>query len=174
MNSYVTDSTSLALDREAKRLVSHYDFTDAATVTFLSQSENKIFLVSDPNRSGKYVVRVNSGRVSYHTPASIASELMWLTALRRDTDIIVPDVLRAKDGSLVQTIDVPDLGYPRHAVVYSFLSGTEPSTDDLVPGFERLGEISARMHCHARSWTPPAEFVRHSWTPEAILDDHLN
>ena len=49
----------------------------------------------------------------------------------------------------------------------------EPPEDELIPGFERLGEISARMHLHAKGWTPPADFSRHSWTPDEILDDRL-
>ncbi len=173
MNS-TREAQSSALDREAEGLVKRYDFSEAATVSLLSESENKVYLVRDPAWPEKYVIRVSSGRLGYHTPPSIASELMWLMALRRDTDIVVPKVLSAKDGSLVQTITAPDLDRPRHAVVYSFLSGVEPPQGALMPGFERLGEISARMHHHAKSWTPPADFARHSWTPGAILDDHLN
>ncbi len=97
-----------------------------------------------------------------------------MMALRRDTDIVVPEVLRAKDGSLVQIITAPDFDKPRHAAIYSFLSGREPPEDQLIPGFERLGEISARMHLHAKTWTPPTDFKRHSYTPEALLDDRLN
>ena len=168
------ETLDAAIAREVEGLVERYDFSAAATVSHLSESENKVYLVRDPARTEDYVIRVNSGRLAYHRPPAIASELMWLIALRRDTDIVVPDVLRAKDGALVQTLDAPDLDQPRHAVVYSFLSGSEPPEDDLIPGFERLGEISARMHLHAKRWTPPADFARHDWTPDAILDDGLN
>ncbi|MCG8358991.1 MAG: phosphotransferase [Kiloniellales bacterium] len=167
------DSLSAALDREAGGLVELYDFSAATTVEPLSESENKVYLVSDPERADRYVIRVNSGRLAYHVPPSIAAELTWLMALRRDTDIVVPEVLCARDGSLVQTIAAPDLDKPRHAVVYSFLAGAEPPEDALLPGFERLGEISARMHLHAKSWVPPSGFARHSWTPDVILDDRV-
>lgn len=163
-----------AIDREVESLVRRYDFSEAATVSLLSESENRVYLVRDPALPNPYVVRVNSGRLGYHTPPAIASELTWLMALRRDTDIVVPDVLAAKDGSLVQTFAASGLDMPRHAAVYSFLAGSEPPEDQLNPGFERLGEISARMHLHAKGWSPPAGFVRCSWTPEAILDDRLN
>lgn len=168
------DTLSEAIARETAGLVKLYDFSDATTVELLSESENKIFLVNDPERSENQVIRINSGRLSYHQPSMIASELMWLMALRRDTDIVVPEVMLASDGSLVQTIDAPDMDKPRHAVIYSFLSGVEPPEDELVPGFERLGEISAHMHLHAREWEPPAEFTRPSWLPEAIFEDRLN
>ena len=168
------DSLSDAIAREAQGLVKLYDFSEETTVSLLSEFENKVYLVDDPSQSEKYVLRVNSGRLMYHTPSSIASELMWLMALRNDTDIVVPRVLSAKNGSLVQTLTATDMDKPRHAAIYSFLSGTEPSENALVPGFKRLGEISARMHLHAKRWTPPAEFKRHAWSPEAILDDQLN
>ncbi len=163
-----------AIEREVKRIIPRYGFSRETRVSLLSESENKVFLVEDPEGSESFVARVNSGRLGYHRPPSIASELMWLMALREDTDILVPRVLTAGDGSLVQTLDGPDLDKPRHVAVYSFLSGSEPSEDDLPAGFERLGEISARMNRHAKRWQAPAAFKRHVWTPEVILDDQLN
>ncbi|KAA3627167.1 MAG: aminoglycoside phosphotransferase [Proteobacteria bacterium] len=171
--SATSDIATDAIAREAAGLVAHYGFSETTTVKLLSESENKIFLVNDPERPEKHVMRVNSGRLSYHTPRQIESELKWLIALRHDTDIAVPEVLHARDGSLVQTIGAPDMDKPRHVAVYSFLSGAEPPEDQLATGFERLGEISAHMHLHARDWTPPAGFERPGWTPEAILEDQL-
>lgn len=167
-------SVAEAIDREVVGVVRLYDFSTEASVSLLSESENKVYLIGDPERSQEYVLRVNSGRLSYHNPSSIRSEMMWLMALRHDTDIIVPDVLIAKDGSIVQTINAPDMDKPRHVTIYSFLPGIEPPEEQLVPGFERLGEISARMHLHAKSWLPDAAFDRHNWTPDVILDDRLN
>jgi Ser/Thr protein kinase RdoA (MazF antagonist) len=169
-----SDALSNAIMREVESLIRLYDFSDSASVSLLSESENKVYLVTDPARSEKYVIRVNSGRLTYHAPRSIASELMWMMALQQDTDILVPEVLRAKDGSLVQTISGPGFDKPRHASIYTFLPGSEPSEEDLVAGFGRLGEISARMNQHAKSWTRPPEFSRHTWTPTEILDDQLN
>jgi len=58
--------------------------------------------------------------------------------------------------------------------IYTFLPGSEPAEDDLIAGFGRLGEISARMNQHAMNWPRPSEFTRHSWTAKTILDDQLN
>jgi Ser/Thr protein kinase RdoA (MazF antagonist) len=168
------DAPSSALDREVEDLTARYGFSRDARVSLLSESENRVYRVREPARAEDYVVRVNSGRLGYHTPPAIASELTWMMALRRDTDIVVPEVLAAEDGTLVQSLAGPGLDRPRHAAVYSFLSGSEPPENRLAPGFERLGEISARMHRHAQGWTPPDAFTRCSWTPETILDDRLN
>src|SRR5262249_34668060 len=37
--------------------------------------------------------------------------------------------------------------------------------------FEILGEITARMHLHARAWTRPAGFERHRWDFATSLGD---
>ena len=168
------DSLAAALDRSANDIAGRYDFSEGTRVEPLSESENKVYLVSHPDRAERQVIRINSGRLAYHRPSSIEAEMLWMMALRRDTDIEVPEVLEARDGSLVQTVDTPGLDKPRHATVYSFLDGVEPSEDVLVPGFHRLGEISARMHRHAMTWDPPEGFARHSWTPDVILDDRLD
>lgn len=174
MNSYANDDESLVLEQEALKVAKRYNFSEASTVSFLSKSENRVYVVNDPSQRDKFVIRINSGRVKYHTPVSIQSELVWMAAIRRDTDVIVPSVLNAMDGSLVQTIDGLSLDRPRYAVAYSFVPGTQPSEDALASGFEQLGEISAQLHHHAKNWRPPASFMRHSLTPDAILDDQLN
>ena len=164
---------SVTISREVEKLTELYDFSESATVSFLAESENKCYLVNDPLRSSNYVIRVNSGRLGHHQPQLIASEMMWLIALRSDSNVLVPQVLPAKDGSLVQTIHEPDLGKPRNAVAYSFLPGIEPTKHEINLNFERLGELCAHLHLHAKGWIPPANFERPSWTPKVILDDQM-
>ncbi len=165
------DSFATDLDKEVNNLLQLYDFSDKTDVSLLSVSENRVYLIDDPARPDKQVLRLNSGRLAYHTAPSIASELLWMIALADDTDVIVPRVLRAKDASLVQTLSAAQFGRPRHAAIYGFLPGIEPPEDALIAGFRRLGEISARMHLHAKGWAPPPAFRRHTWSPDAILDD---
>lgn len=157
--------------REAGTLVRQYEVSVDASVSLLHQSENTMLLVEDRGHARKLVLRVHSQRLAYHTAPSIASELQWMTALRRESGVEAPEVVSAKDGSLVQILSAPDLDEPRHAVMFTFLEGTEPSDATLVEGFKRLGEITARMHLHARSWRRPADFVRHRWDCETILGD---
>ena len=167
-------NSSSEISSEVERLTRLYDFSELTKTSLLAESENKVFLVEDESCIKNYVVRVNSGRLKYHTTDQVKSEMMWLRALHKDTDINVPEVLPARDGSWVQDIFVSGLGKPLHAVVYSFLDGHEPSEDDLVAGFERLGEISAQMHSFSKGWTPPNDFQRPSWTADAIFNDDLN
>ncbi|MEX1109170.1 MAG: phosphotransferase, partial [Dongiaceae bacterium] len=162
---------SPALARAAHALVGRYAFAADAVVELLHQSENTMYLVRDSEHAEKFVLRIHSHRMSYHVAPSILSELRWMAALRCDALIETPEAIPARDGSLVQTLAHPDLGTPRLAVMFTFLDGGEPSEARLVAEFQRLGEVTARMHRHARDWTRPAGFQRHSWTAETILSE---
>ncbi len=165
----MSPALAAVLAREAGALLTRYDVSADATVSPLHQSENTMFLIRDRGGSRRSVLRVHSQRLAYHSAPSIESELRWMQALRRDAQVETPDVIPARDGSLVQLLSAPDLDQPRHAVMFTFLDGSEPPEDTLVAGFERLGEITARMHLHARGWAPPPGFVRHHWNCETIL-----
>lgn len=173
MNAVYQDM-SAAVSRELDQVTRQYGFSSKAVVSPLSESENKIYLVSDPECEHKYVIRVNSGRLAYHTRACIESELQWMMALYQDTDIEVPEVAAATDGSIVQRINFSSDGAQRFAAVYSFLPGAEPSEENLNTGFKRLGRLTAKMHIHVRDWMAPTSFERPLLTPANILEDKLN
>jgi Ser/Thr protein kinase RdoA (MazF antagonist) len=53
--------------------------------------------------------------------------------------------------------------------MFKFMTGREPPEDELLGPFERLGDVSARMHEHAKRWQLPPGFTRHSWDYETSL-----
>jgi len=155
--------------REALRA---YGCHPGASVELLNVSENATFLVSDPD-AGPSVLRVH--RLGYHTEQEIASELAWMDALRADAGVRTPRVLPASDGR--QVVTVAEAGGPaaaaRHCVRFEFLPGTEPGgePEGRLTGrhFEELGEITARMHQHAKQWQRPAWFTRFHWDYQAAF-----
>jgi Ser/Thr protein kinase RdoA (MazF antagonist) len=68
----------------------------------------------------------------------------------------------------VMTVADPDSGQVRACVMFEFLAGHEPPEDDHA-AFERLGELTARMHRHARSWPRPPGFTRFRWDTDAAF-----
>jgi Ser/Thr protein kinase RdoA (MazF antagonist) len=129
------------------------------TVTeLLNVSENATFLVTDPE-AGRSVLRVH--RLGYHTEQEIASELAWMDALRAEARVRTPRVLPARDGRRIVTAAEPGGAVARHCVRFEFLEGTEPGLT--VGHFAELGEVTARMHRHARAWRRPAGFTRFHW-----------
>ncbi|HUB23592.1 MAG TPA: phosphotransferase [Streptosporangiaceae bacterium] len=155
----------------ARAALRRYDCHPDASVELLNVSENATFLVSDPG-AGPSVLRVH--RLGYHTEPEIASELTWMDALRAEAGVRTPRVLPAADGQRVVTV-AQDGTAARQCVRFEFLPGTEPGGDlgGRLTGrhFEELGEITARMHKHARGWARPAWFTRFHWDYPAAFGD---
>jgi Ser/Thr protein kinase RdoA (MazF antagonist) len=151
--------------RLAQRALGAYGCDPAAEVRLLNVSENATYLVEDPD-AGPSVLRVH--RLGYHTEAEIVSELAWMDALRAEAGVRTPRVLAAADGRRVVTVADEEGGQQRSCVRFEFLPGTEP-VDDSVEHFAELGEITARMHRHARHWARPADFTRFDWGYDAAF-----
>ncbi|GHE32939.1 aminoglycoside phosphotransferase [Streptosporangium violaceochromogenes] len=146
--------------REAARLHG----LPGAEVTLINVSENATYRVEDPATGARSILRVH--RLGYHSTRAILSELAWLDALREEAGVRTPRVIPAPGGRRVLTVDG---ARPRDCVMFEFLPGAEPSPDRPVPGFERLGALTARMHRHARNWRRPAGFTRFHWDYDAAL-----
>jgi Ser/Thr protein kinase RdoA (MazF antagonist) len=151
----------------ARAALRRYHAHPDASVELLNVSENATFLISDPD-AGPSVLRVH--RLGYHTEQEIASELAWMDALRAEAGVRTPRVLPATDGQRVVT--VPETSTrDRNCVRFEFLPGTEPGGEPAGDGpgrltgahFTELGEITARMHAHAKAWPRPAWFTRFHW-----------
>ncbi len=68
-----------------------------ARLTLLSDQYNTTFRVEA--RGGPYVLRISRPQV--HTAETIESEMAWLGALGRETDLGVPEPVRSRNGSFV-------------------------------------------------------------------------
>ena len=151
---------------EVSRSLDLWSEAEGGSATLINVSENHTFRL-DGADGGRAVLRVH--RPGYQSRATIESELEWLEALRRDTDLPVPVPLPGRDGRLVQSFG-PDLT-PRHAVLFAFEPGQEPdSRSDLGGLFETLGRFAATAHEHASRFAPSPGFTRQRWTAGAILD----
>ncbi len=149
-----------------------YDAHPDATIELLNVSENATFLVSDPD-AGPSVLRVH--RLGYHTEPEIASELAWMAALRAEAGVRTPRVLPARDGRQIVTVSERTGGPERQCVRFEFLPGTEPAGETggalAASHFAELGELTARMHRHARGWSRPAWFTRFHWDYPAAFGE---
>jgi Ser/Thr protein kinase RdoA (MazF antagonist) len=151
------------LKQLAVAALAHYELPPGATVEMINLSENATYRVDDPGSARRWAMRVH--REGYHSKAAIASELAWLTALRRDGAAITPIPRPGRDGALVQTVAHPLMPRPRNVVLFDWEEGLEPSeTDEAIKEwFEILGETTAHMHAHVRGWKAPDFFTRHTW-----------
>jgi Ser/Thr protein kinase RdoA (MazF antagonist) len=155
--------------RCAQEAIRCYGCDSGTTVRLLNVSENATYLVSDPSQ-GPSVLRVH--RLGYHTRTEIESELTWMAALRAEAGVRTPRVLPATDGRRIVAVADPGAGpaasHERHCVRFEFLPGSEPVEND-GGHFAELGEITARMHRHARQWVRPGWFTRFHWDYDAAF-----
>ena len=132
----------------------------------LNQSENTTYLVTRSD-GGKIVLRIH--RTGYHTLAGIESELDWIEALGQDTNVRTPAVMRNAIGERVHNVSSAQVPEGRFCVFSEFLEGDEPDADDLIGAFPNLGEVTAHMHQHARTWKRPGGFERFSWNVDTAF-----
>ncbi|MBO0678483.1 phosphotransferase [Mycolicibacterium sp. S2-37] len=152
----------------AQQALADYDLAPSSTLRLLNLSENATYLVEDPDSDARSILRVH--RKNYHRCHEIESELDWLDALRRDSDVTVPTVLPTRDGRRVVTVD--DGGTPRYVVHFDMVAGAEPDEGTVtVHDFHTLGCITAALHDHSLSWTRPDSFGRFAWDWEHCLGD---
>lgn len=150
------------------RELSTWGLDPATGIRLLNVSENATFGLTDPVSARQLVLRVH--RLGYCTAQEIRSELAWIDALRRDAVIETAAPIAGRNGELVQTLASPAGRPSRYAVAFEWVPGQEPQAGvGSCHWFEKLGELSAKMHAHARTWTLPPGFCRRRWDLEAMV-----
>ncbi|MDQ1289045.1 MAG: hypothetical protein QG622_2611 [Actinomycetota bacterium] len=153
------------LELIARSVLPRYGIAPDTPLRLLNISENATYAVED-STGPRSVLRVH--RLGYHSAAAVESELDWIGALRSDAVVAVPAVLPALDGSRVVAGHHPD-GEARHVVRFAWVDGVEPHGARLVDDFRELGEVTAHLHAHARSWRRPPAFTRFRWDADTSI-----
>lgn len=133
-----------------------YDLAPAR-VTLQAHFFNTTFRV-DTATGQRYILRI--GRAGRPTVESVSSELAWLTAIRRDTDLEVPEPVQARDGTLLIVASVPEVPQPHICVLFSWLPGKLRRRGLTRQQMERTGELMAHLQNHATQWARPHGFAR--------------
>ncbi len=149
-------------ERYARAALPAYRRPEDAPLRLLSLSENATYLVADDE---PMVLRVH--RPGYHSLDAIRSELDWMTALRRETQVSTPELIPAADGRDVVQAVVGDTTL--HVDAVTFIEGCTAEENPDVVGFDELGRLSAHMHDHVQRWAAPQYFTRFRWDVETTL-----
>ena len=123
----------------------------------LRHVENTTFRVVAADQQ-HYVLRIH--RADSLASDAIRSELTWLTALRQETDLRVPEPVRTRDGSLLTVVEAAGMPEPRACVLFRWLAGRFFDKTLTPQHLERVGVFMAQLHEHTSRWQPPAGFVR--------------
>ncbi len=153
----------------AKSATKNYALPDGVSVEMINLSENATYRVAAPNGQ-RWALRIH--RDGYHSRAAIASELAWLMDLRATGVVVTPKPVAGINGEIIQAVSHPSMQRPRFVVLSDWETGSEPGIgQDLIKPFEILGEVTARMHAHARQWQRPSYFERFTWDFETSLGE---
>ncbi|MEW5826299.1 MAG: phosphotransferase [Candidatus Bipolaricaulota bacterium] len=169
----------LRLRQAVRKALEAYGLEDAS-LRFNHDTGNASFRAAVPERlrhgrqgdvfvDGEYILRLN--QPGYQSTALIASELMWLEALRSEADLPVPEPVRALDGNLVLEIEVPGSSGTRQCSLLRWVRGRMQEAGIGTPHLRATGHVMARMHVQASGWTPPSEFTRWRYDWEGLFGD---
>jgi Ser/Thr protein kinase RdoA (MazF antagonist) len=125
-------------------------------VRLITNETNCIFRVDAQNGS-KYILRITDP-LGAHSVEEVRSEMMWLAALRQDTDLGIPEPLQKENGEFVVTIKIDDVPEPRHCAVFSWVPGVDLVDRLSTQNMFSLGELTALLHEHAQNFKPADNF----------------
>jgi Ser/Thr protein kinase RdoA (MazF antagonist) len=131
-----------------------YDL-EVVHLRLLTNEFNGIFRV-DTVGGDKYVLRIS--RPNERELNEIHSEMMWLAALRRETDLMVPEPMGTSRGELVTTIEVTGVPEPRHCLIFGWVSGNDLSEQLTPQNLHKAGAFTALLHKHGENYQPSEEF----------------
>jgi Ser/Thr protein kinase RdoA (MazF antagonist) len=112
-----------------------------------------------------------------HAQGSEIAEAEWLVALRRDTDLPVPELRTTTDGSLMVELGAAEVPGQRRCALFGWLPGEPMSQHPSADLAAKAGRISALLHQHGAIHSPPspttvlvADRVIY-WRMESLLDE---
>ena len=154
---------------------------DNAEYHRLQHGENTTFRVDAPDyypekftqgnlyHPGRFLLRVH--RAGYQNETSIASELMWLAALRRER-LPVPEPIPNQSGKLYTIASAPGVPGPRVCSLLRWINGRFYESNPQPRHIAAVGRLMARLHTQSETWQPPAAFQRRSWDSEGLFGDN--
>ena len=153
------------MDNLGPELTQYWDF-DPNSFQLLAARENTIYCAETAR--GKIVIRKH--RTGYQDAAGIESELCLMHAMKA-ANCSVPNAIAAKDNRFVIAHD------GEHFTAVSWVSGktmsdvlsSDPSVDKVTQIYHDLGVRLAEFHDAADAWSPPKNFLRHSWDRAGLV-----
>jgi Ser/Thr protein kinase RdoA (MazF antagonist) len=182
----------------AELALGRYGLRDARLRPLGHGGFKQVFLVESPTR-GRFVLKTygappgaGEGERSnprYRTEWGLRSretlhaQLLWLSALRSETDLAVPEPVPLPDGSLVGRVSFADLPPlrallrrvsarhrdlyhpdhpPRHFALLRWVPG-ETKEDPDAADLSRVGRLAAGLHDHAGRYRPPDASALPRW-----------
>ena len=176
----MTDFYALEPEEQLRRLeAAAYDALkywgrEQATLSLIKHRENAVFraeLNGEPT-----ALRLH--RQGYHSDAALRSELQWMQALS-EFGIAVPQYIPTSNGQPFVSYSAEGLPGAIQIDLFEWIEGEQLGSveegigDETLAAdvYRRIGELAARVHNQASTWTLPEGFERHAWDAEGLASE---
>jgi Ser/Thr protein kinase RdoA (MazF antagonist) len=158
----------------ARAALMYYDVPNAR-LTFLGQSQNTTFQVETPIGE-RFLLRLHVGIDSasdgshdvWRKPSVIESELLWLNAIARDTQLSVPQPVQNCSGKWVTSIAGAEFGCSLSCSLLRWVEGEHLDGEPTAQQVRQLGVLMAQLHQHSSYWSLPSSFSRPTHDAEQL------
>lgn len=141
----------LALD-----VLKQYPF-EVSDLRLVGVYTNTLFRVRTVD-GNSYMLRIC--KPGWRTETDLLSEVMWLQALNRDTDIGVPQPYPARNGTFIISAQAEGIPGTRRCVLMSWITGSSLEGQLTEPNLYKMGVLFARLHQHTAGFSPPDGFTQ--------------
>ena len=144
----------IRLKRLAVSALDRYEF-DLSNIQPVGLFTNALFRLRTKN-GRSYIMRVCTP--GWRTETDLISEIMWLQALSRESNIRVPVPQPARNGDFF--VEAADVSVPeaRRCVVMSWIPGALLGTRLNEANLYKMGALFAGLHAHGAKFKPPSGF----------------
>jgi len=151
----------LALARKALRA---YGLEDAVVLLLRADTDISFDVRTPGTFPSRHLLRIRSAAGDSRV---LRRELSWLTALRRDTDLVVPEPILTRTGLLLHSVSHAGVSGARTALLLRWVEGDSPGPQFPPEDAARLGQAIARLHCHGGRYGWPTDVA----PPRVTADD---
>lgn len=130
-----------------------------AKLTLITHNFNTVYRVDA--LAGRFMMRIQEPNTL--DAQAIRSELAWLTAIRRDTDLLVPEPLNNDAGAMLTNVSAVGMPSERHIAVFRWMDGKMVGKTISPTKLYKVGVLMAKLHQYTQSWQPPTNFTRPRW-----------
>jgi Ser/Thr protein kinase RdoA (MazF antagonist) len=133
---------------------------DVARVRYLTTESTTMFRV-DAVDGEKYVFRIYSEADS--SLVENQTEMVWLAALARETDLPTIQPVARKDGEYISLVHYEGIPGEKRCALYKWIPGVTLSEHVTLDNYRKLGVIMAGLHNHAEQLTLPDQLQPKRW-----------
>lgn len=181
MKSY-SELTHLGRLRRIRRLaeaaLEEYGLGDA-TINFYAQAGNTLYRVRDTNpeakpadsdlfEPGQYLLRIY--QPGWQAPEALELELAWLSAMRRQAGLPVPEPVPRLDGTLLTRLSVPGIPERRSCALLRWVKGRLLGGNGRPEHYRAQGRLMAGMHNFTQQWPlPPGDRAKRHYNWDGLF-----